>query len=300
MPRSGLPAAPSIVDRRATVVVLAHKFFGLSDSMTLAFVAREHWTPQGHRVLVHRGIKTPPPGDLAILHVPLTHVPQGYADLARHYPHTINGSVTDTSKRRISTDLLGEDDSCDGPVIVKTDLNHGGSTERRLRRQSRSWRKRLLYKLERRLPPHWFGHLPQNRYQVFERKSMVPRWVWRSRGLVVQPFHAERRGNLFALHQWYFCGDHDCVSTFLSADPLVKLSTVAERLPLHKDVPDEIRRRRAELKFDYGKFDYVIAGGVPILLDANNTPNEGAGQEKHPRVLAICAALADGLQSFLS
>lgn len=300
MPESTRPAAPSIVDRRATIIVLAHKFFGLPDSATLAFLARGHWTPEGNRVLVHRGVKTPPPpGDLAILHVPLTHVPQRLSDLATHYPRTVNGSVTDTSKRRIATDLLEKDDRYDGPVIVKTDLNHTGGTERRLRRESRSWRKRLLYQMERRLPPHWFGRLPQNRYLVFERKSLVPGWVWRSRGLVVQPFHAERRGGHFVLHQWYFCGDRDCVSTFLSTDPLVKLATVTERLPLHKDVPDEIRRRRAELKFDYGKFDYVIADGVPILLDANNTPDEGAGQEKHPRVLAICAELAGGLQSLL-
>jgi hypothetical protein len=298
MAAPGSLVAPVIIDRRAAVVVLAHALFGLEDCTTISIVAREHWAAQGFRILVHRGPTAPPPADLAILHVPLTHVPQPYADLAARYGRTINGAVTDVSKRTIATDLLSEEDLYDGPVMVKTDLNHVGVAERRLRQETRGWRARLMTAIEGRLPRHWFGCLPDNQYVVFAAKHEVPRWVWRWRGLVVQPLHIERRGNLFALHQWYFLGGQDCVSTFLSRDPVVKLSNVVERLPLHKEVPDAIRRRRAELKFDYGKFDYVIADGVPVLFDANNTPNEGQGGQIHPRVLAICAALAGGLADF--
>lgn len=295
----GSPAAPAIVDRRVTIAILAHKVFGLEPCTTIAIIARKYWAPQGHRILVHRGTKAPPPADLAIQHIPLTRVPQRYLDLAAHYPRTLNGAVSDVSKRRIATDLLERDDRFDGAVMVKTDLNHAGNAERFLRWSKKSWRGRLLAAVQRRLPPYWFGYLPRDRYLMFPRKSDVPPWVWRHRGLVVQPFHVERRGDLFALHQWYFLGDHDCVSTFLSHDPVVNLSSVVERLPLHAEVPEAIRRRRAELKFDFGKFDYVISDGVPILLDANSAPNEGAGEENNPRVLAICAALAGGLESFL-
>ena len=299
MVESRSPATPTIIDRRPTVAVLAHDLFGLDDNTTVSIIARRHWSAQGCRILVHRGIKPPPPADLAILHVPLTRVPRRYLKLTSRYERTINGVVADVSKRRISADLLCEDDPYDGPVMVKTDLNHAGVAERRVRRGEPSWRAQLVSTLERRLPPHWFGCLADDRYLVFGAKREVPRWVWRCRGLVVQPLHVERRGSLFALHQWYFLGRHDCVSTFLSHDPVVKLSSVVERLPLHDDVPDAIRRRRAELKFDYGKFDYVIAGGVPVLLDANNTPNEGADGQAHPRVLAICDAIAGGLHAFL-
>lgn len=293
------PAAPTIVDRRPAIAILAHTLFGLDDNTTISIIARRHWSGQGCRILVHRGTKTPPPADLAILHVPLTRVRQRYADLALQYPRMINGAVLDTSKRRIATDLLSEADPYDGPVMVKTDLNHGGVAERRVRREARGWRKRIMWAIECRLPPHWFGCLPDDRYIPFAAKRDVPRWVWRSRGLVVQPLHVERRGDLFALHQWYFLGSRECVSTFLARDPVVKLSTVVERLPLHTDVPDAIRRRREQLGFDYGKFDYVIADGTPILLDANNTPNEGDGGQDHPRVQAICAALAGGLADFV-
>jgi hypothetical protein len=37
-------------------------------------------------------------------------------------------------------------------------------------------------------------------------------------------------------------------------------------------VPDELRQRRHELGFNYGKFDFVLHQGKAILLDANKTP----------------------------
>lgn len=284
---------------RATIAILTHARQGLRPGTTIARIAHEHWSRDGHRVVVHQGLGTPPAADVAIQHVDLTRVPQPYLDLAAHYPRTINGAVGDISKRRISSDLLAEDDDFAGPVMVKTDLNHAGMPERLLRRSLPRLCARLLGLLEARLPCSWFGHLPGDQYLVFERKDAVPRWVWRSSGLVVQPLHAERRGNLFAMHQWYFLGDRDCVSTFLSHAPVVKLATVVERLPLHTDVPDALRRRRKELRFDYGKFDYVMPDGEPILLDANRTPDEGPEFPTNPRVAAICAALAGGLADFL-
>ena len=287
------------MDRRATIAILTHAQQGLRPGSTLARIADEHWSLHGHRIVIHRGLDTPPPADIAIQHVDLTRVPKPYLDLSTHYPRTINGAVADISKRRISTDLLGEDDDFFGPVMVKTDLNHAGMPERLLRQALPGLRARLLSLLEHRLPCTWFGHLPGDQYLLFERKDMVPRWVWRCRGLVVQPLHVERRGHLFAMHQWYFLGDRDCVSTFLSSTPVVKLATVVERLPLHADVPAAMRRRRAELKFDYGKFDYVAPNGEPNLLDANRTPDEGPEFPTNPRVSAICAALAGGLADFL-
>lgn len=299
MNNTRLHAAPAIIDRRATVAILTHARQGLRPGTTIARIADEHWSREGHRIAIHRGLGAPPPADIAIQHVDLTRVPRSYLDLRAHYPRTINGSVADISKRRISSDLLSENDDFAGPVMVKTDLNHAGMPERLLRQALPGLRARLFCLLETRLPCAWFGRLPGDQYLVFERKEAVPRWVWRCKGLVVQPLHVERRGDLYALHQWYFLGSHECVSTFLSRDPVVKLSSVVERLPLHRNVPDAIRRRRAELKFDYGKLDFVMPDGEPILLDANRTPDEGPEFPTIPRVHDICAALANGLRAFL-
>jgi hypothetical protein len=294
-----MPAASRPIDRRATIVILTHAVQGLRPDTTIARIADDHWAPVGHRIVLHRGLGRPPPADVAIQHIDLTKVPRSYLELGRFYPRVINGAVADISKRRISgSDLLAEDSAFKGPVIVKTDLNHAGMPERLLRREMRGVEGALLRVLERMTPCTWFGHLPNDEYLVFDCKDAVPRWVWRSRGLVVQPLHAERRGDLFVLHQWYFLGDRECVSTLLSRSPVVKFANAVELLPLHQDVPEPIRRRRAELKFDYGKFDYVIQDGQPILLDANRTP-AGMDAPSTPREFTICGTMAGGLQAFL-
>jgi hypothetical protein len=286
------------VSRGVSIAILAHAEQGYVREWTLARIAEECWAPAGHRIVPHVGLGPPPAADLAIQHVALTRVPRRYMDLAARYPRTVNGAVSDISKRVIATDLLGRNEAYDGPVMVKTDLNHAGAAERAIRRRRRGWLSRLLFSIEKRLPRPWFGGLPGNQYVVYEHKDAVPSWVWRYRGLVVQPLHVERRGDLFAMHQWYFLGDRGCVSTLLSHSPVVKFATRAGLLPLHQDVPDEIRRRRAELRFDFGKLDYVVTDKGPVLFDANHTPHEGEGPTS-PRVAEVCRILAGGLSHFV-
>lgn len=293
------PSAPTPIDRTATIAIITHALQEVRPGTTIARIAHEHWVPKGYRIVTHRGLDRLPPADVAIQHVDLTKVPQAYLELARHYPRVINGAVGDISKKRVSAELLGKDSTYDGRVMVKTDLNHAGMPERMLRQDIPGVKGALLRLIERLAPVSWFGHMPNDQYVVFEDKNDVPGWVWRARGLVVQPLYMERRGDLFALNQWYFLGDKDCVSTLLSRSPVVKIANVAEFVPLHLEVPDEIRRRRAELQFDYGKFDYVIVDGKPMLLDANRTPDEGTAFPTIPRIVDICAALAEGLPKFL-
>lgn len=299
MTGDSLPA-PRPIDRRIAIAILTHADIGYDSGTTLARIAAEHWAPTGHRILPHIGLGTPPPADVAILHIGYSVTPGPYLELAARYPRTVNAGVATTLKRHVCTDLVGADDAYDGPVIVKTDLNHAGKAETRQRWRNAGALGRLWLRLERQLPPRWFGRLKGNKYPVLERKNDVPDWVWRSPHLVVQPLHTERRGEFYAMHQWYFFGDRDCVSTFLGRRPVVKLANVAQRLPLHCEVPEALRRRRAELKFGYGKFDYVIENGEPVLFDANSTPHEGQDFPTPPRVKAICAALAEGLHSYIS
>jgi hypothetical protein len=287
------------ITRTVTIAIITHALQELRPGTTIARIAREHWVPQGHRIVAHRGLERLPAADLAIQHVDLTKVPQAYLELARHYPRVINGTVCDISKRRISAELLRADSAYDGPVMVKTDLNHAGMPERLLRQEMPGIRGALLRLIERIAPVTWFGHLPNDAYAVYEHKDSVPGWVWRTRGLVVQPLYMERRGGLFALNQWYFLGGKDCVSTLLSRAPVVKIANVAEFVPLHDEVPDALRRKREELGFDYGKFDYVTVDGRPMLLDANRTPDEGPAFPTIPRIVSVCAAIAGGLSDFL-
>lgn len=187
------PAAPTPVDRTTTIAIITHALQDLRPGTTIARIAHEHWVEKGYRIVTHRGLDRLPPADVAIQHVDLTRVPWAYLQLARHYTRVINGPVGDISKKRVSAELLGKSTAYDGPVMVKTDLNHAGMPERLLRQEMRGAKGALLRLIERTAPCTWFGHLPNDQYVVFEHKDAVPGWVWRARGLVVQPLYMERR-----------------------------------------------------------------------------------------------------------
>jgi hypothetical protein len=75
----------------------------------------------------------------------------------------------------------------------------------------------------------------------------------------------------------------------------VKAENLVERIPV--EVPEAMRARRAELGFDFGKFDYVRHGERWVLLDANRTPS-------YPRPPSAAGAaqldgLARGIDAFL-
>lgn len=260
--------------RIETIAILTHLRQGLDPNYFIARIARQFWEPEGRRVLVHQGLKPPPSADLAILHVDLTIVPEEYRALARHYETCLNARITDVSKRRISRQLVDADDAWDGAVMVKHNLNHSGDAERRLRIAEGGLWVRLREAALRWLPRAWGGAGGAN-YQVFERKGQVPRWVWRSPDLVVERLFTERHGDSFLLHQWQFLGPRSLVSTLLGSTPLVKRTDGQKRLPKHHGVPDALWRRREELGVDFGKFDFVMHEGEPVLFDVNPTPHWG-------------------------
>jgi hypothetical protein len=181
-------------------------------------------------------------------------------------------------------------------VLVKTDLNHRGLPERDLALALGGLQARLREVACRWLPKAWTGRLPteEDGYPMFERRSQVPRWVWRRPELVVERFFVEKHGELYALNQWHFLGSGSIGITVLAPHPIVKFRQQVARFPFHDDIPPEIRRRREELGFDYAKFDYLVTEQGPKLLDANRTPWMEMPVEE-PRM----AAMARGLQAFL-
>ena len=62
-------------------------------------------------------------------------------------------------------------------------------------------------------------------------------------------------------------------------------------------MPVEIAEERRRLGFDYGKFDFVVHGGRPILLDANRTP--GGSATLTEEYAQGAAELAKGIDVFL-
>lgn len=282
-----------------TIVILTHALQGKAEGYFIAAVAAR-WEAAGHRVLVHQGLGTPPPGDLAILHVDMTRPPADYVALARRYPVALNAGALDIGKRRVSRNLVTPDDTWSGPVIVKTDGNAGGTPDRVLRaaenRQRGRWRQRLWQAVADRLTRRPAG----DDYAIHASKAAVPGWVWRHPDLVVERFLPQRHGENYVLNSAFISGRHGIVSAFATREPLVKIARVREVFPLHGEIPPAVWAAARNHGLDLGKIDYVIHQGEAQVLDVNPTPHLGLVWDKSERLERILATLAAGLDDVLA
>ncbi len=260
----------------ALLVVVTHEFdafvasdpSGRPNSGYLLFHVLEALNEMGHSWRLSAGLEAPP-ADAALLHVDATRVPKDYLALARRYPVAINFGARDISKRRIGKGIVNRGDPWTGPVIVKTDLNCFGQAEVTANARAAIMGRPTPYAATPRL----------NHYPILNSLSEVPDAVWKDHGLVVQRFLPERDPEGYALRVWIFAGGRERCTRHVSPDPIVKGDRVVSRRPV--DVPPEIRAERQRLGFDFGKFDFVVHDGEPILLDANKTPSMAARIAQH-------------------
>jgi hypothetical protein len=245
-----------------------------------------YWLKAGHSVSIASGLDDLPAADAAIMHVDLTVVPGAYAAAAGRYPVVINGAVGDIRKRVVSRNLLRPGDAWTGTVIVKPDLNAGGLQEQRLHRGLGG--PGSLGAPAPDLPPPGFS------YALVRSVQEVPDRIWSDRSLVVERFLPERDGDDYCIRAWIFLGDRERCARFRSRSPVVKASGFIGREKA--DVPEALRAERARLGFDYGKFDFVIHDGMPVLLDANRTPGAPSDDAE---IEAGNLDLARGIDMFL-
>jgi len=285
------------------IAVLTHQHDSFEKRRYWLTAIVECWREKDIRVSIVNDPRQRIDADLAFLHVNLTVTPRAYLAWTRRFPVIINGAVSDISKRAISRHLLRREDRYDGPVIVKTNRNCAGHPEAVLagiERHSSVFRDRLdhlLHKFRRHRHKRRYGSAKAfHDYPVFDSMAEVPAPVWGDRHLVVERFLPERINDRYCIRTWLFLGDHERHALFFSNDPVIKSHNIIdfERLG---EVPDELRQIRRELKFDYGKFDYTMVDGRPVLFDANRTPT--IGRFPKARYLPLAETLAGGLDSFL-
>lgn len=208
------------------------------------------------------------PRTVVIPHLDATRTPPNYEASFARCGVVVNRTVTDISKRRISENLVTRPADHDGPVIVKTDRNYGGQPEfERVQSKGRFARAALAF--AQRLPWALTGMIGQ--YKVFDHPSLVPRAVWRNPLLVVEKFLPERQEGMYCLRQYTFFGTSEINTLLFSVDPIVKARNITKRQVLSEPSPG-VRDIRRALRFDYGKFDYVLQDGRLVLFDANRTP----------------------------
>ena len=271
----------------ATIVILEHLMQKGLGHPYMVYVLAERWVKQGHAVLVHCGPDDPPPGDVAIVNIDLTLIPDAYVALFDRYPRVVNGATTNISKSAYSTLLVTQDSAWDGPVIAKTERNFGGRMDHRLRQRA------LDAGLATDIPE---GPVMPN-YPVFESIADVPAEAWHTHGIIIEKFLPEHDARGYYMRVWVFFGSQGRCLRMRSAQSIIKSHHILEREPV--DVPPELHAWREELGFDYGKFDYVMRDDGPILIDANRTPGAPSGHRENPEIGRSMDLLASGIDDFL-
>ena len=182
----------------------------------------DRWKDRGAEVIDIIGTGTPVPVDVLLCHVDLSVVPEEYRRFAQNHPRVINLSAHDIRKRSYLDDLVGIEDPYTGPVIVKSNLNHGGFPERLLGPQGSGAGRiaaGILRSLQRR-----FGMVDEIRfksdYEIFPDRASVPPVRFRD-GSVVQPFRPERLDGEYVLREYYFFGEIEILSTEVGSDPIL-------------------------------------------------------------------------------
>ena len=260
---------------RKIAVVVHRDDSGFESARYLLKLLMARWQEMGMTVEVVRDVDRSIDADLVIPHINLTKVPPDYAELMAAHPRVVNRDLVDISKSRISSNILGPDDSYDGPVIVKTDRNFGGVPEARVLGDAATT-------------------LDPNDYPVYDSLSDVPVEVLADEHLVVEKFVPEVDEHGYYLRNWMFFGDRGLSQVTRSNERIVKAANIVHREAV--PVPDEMREIRTDLRADYAKFDYVIRDGRPILLDVNRTPTY-RGPAPTEFVLEVARELADGIGS---
>ncbi len=241
--------------------------------ISLAFSLGKHWRREGIRVTV--GPLKTLDADVGIINIDRTRIAPESLPANPHGRPLLNARVLDISKRLVSTQLLTVETRYDGRVIVKTNTNYRGIPERQALLKGRP-----LVGSPRRF---YAG------YELFDRPSKVPEWVWSREDLVVERFLPEMDNGSYILRSWVFFGDQDYNVRMTSPEPIVKLANIVSH-EFTDEVPEVLRQTRTQMGFDFGKFDYVIVDGETILFDVNKTPSIAYAPD-NPRQVRLAQAI---------
>jgi hypothetical protein len=91
-------------------------------------------------------------------------------------------------------------------------------------------------------------------------------------------------------------GSRERCTRVVTPDQVSKAGGILRHGP--SEIPDQLRRERERLGFDFGKFDFVIHDGEPVLLDANRTP--GIARRLQSQMEEGARNLARGLDELLA
>jgi len=260
----------------------------------LIHVMIQAWKAAGIEVMEVFGTREAPPADVAFLHIDLSIIPPAYLKFAQRYPIVLNGTVTDIRKSHLSLLRIDPGSDYSGPVIVKSALNCAGDPEMvYFRHRSK------LQRLFNRKPPgpsHPIRIESKADYRIYATPMEVPEALWKCPDLVIEKFMPEQHNGLYCLREWYFCGDKSVQWVELSPDPIFTSGQQVHHLDV--PIPSELHALRKKLGFDYGKFDFTMVDGKPVIFDFNKTT--GVIDPKAPKTLEMVQELAGGIDAYFN
>lgn len=232
----------------------------------------ELWRKSGFNVIYVYGVDKPVPADLIIVHIDFSIVPEEYLDYAANYPVALNGKLGNICKSGFSKGLLESDSDWGGEVIVKSDFNYGGIQEQIyssiLRKPHVDLYWRVISKVKRMM-----GREPlfssAHDYKIFDKINRVPRPWFHSSNAIIEKFVPEIENDLYHIRMFMILGDRWTCERLASPDPIVKDENCVKVEVVEPEA--EVFEWCKELKLDYGKLDYVMRDGKPVLLDVNKT-----------------------------
>jgi hypothetical protein len=252
------------------------------------------FSAMGFDVVLQKGLKRHVEGRVVINQVDLTVTPPEYAAYMDDFPIALNGHLLDISKTITCPEetFVSLQQHYDGPVIVKTQLNHGGSGEKQAFQGVCGPGCRITQVFQRLFDPEsgtdhdWrtTRYLEPRNYPIFSTPEHVPAGVWDNKNLVVQRLYTERdEDGLYCLRFWYVLGDRDFHVVCKGNDPVIKGNNIIRRQVVEIDTPVSLLLSRQRLGVDFGRFDYILVDGEAVVLDVNRTPTMSAAAIGHYR-----------------
>jgi hypothetical protein len=265
--------------RRIAVLVHERTEPARLDHYAIRYLA-DLWREDGLEVEFLFGVARRVPADLLLVHVDLSVVPDEYLEFAHRYPIVLNGRARDIRKSSFSTLRLDRDSDYEGPVIVKSDLNYAGVPERLL---------------EPAAGPR-ANFADSSEYRVYDALVDVPSHELDDPDLVVERFVPEVEDGLYRVRMFDVLGDRCTSVRHASEHPISGASTLVGYDFV--EPPPELWRIRERLGLDYGKIDYVLRDGRPLVIDVNKTT--GASNHTDPVALrAMRRERANGIYAYL-
>ena len=265
------------------IAILVHR----NDRKALQFpyivwrLARE-WERKGAKIELVRGTRKVVDADILFPQIDLSVIPDEYLRYYENFPVVVNRNLTDIRKSSFSANRVKPGDGWDGPVMLKSNLNFGGQPEARLGGIT-DLVKRIASRLQQSIPgaqKFGSGMLDPYNYPIYQQASDVPAEVFENPAIVVERFLQEPSADGYVLRSYNFLGNCGFTRRRVSDQAIVKAAN--SRLIDAPPLPPELLEFRKSLCFDYGKIDYLMHEGKPVVLDINTTPTivSGSGQDK--------------------